>query len=112
RDGQVEAVAVLAAGEVGDAECGCVGGGGGGVVDGDVHVPDPGLGMRLVGQAAQLGRGTVDAPRSLLPHVRVHGGEQRGVQVPRGLAEDGGPVGGDRLGADAAQLGEGVLLLV
>src|SRR5690606_36257214 len=57
RDGQVQVVAVLGVDEVGDAQGGGVGGGGVGVADGDVHVPRPGLGLRLVGHAAQQGDG-------------------------------------------------------
>src|SRR5690606_4681041 len=79
RDGQGEAVAVLAADEVGDAQGGCVGGGGVGVADGDVDVPDPGLGLGC--QAAggvTVGVGGVVAgvaggARLPLPAALVHG---------------------------------------
>src|SRR5690606_17335608 len=100
RDGQVQVVAVLGVDEVGDAQGGGVGGGGVGVADGDVHVPRPGLGLRLVGHAAQQLRGVDRADVPCLTHAAEvlvalladHDVVLQGEHGVGGFAEDGGPV--------------------
>src|SRR5690606_10772143 len=97
RDGQVEAVAVVAADEVGDAQGGRVGGRGGGAADGDVHGPIPRL---LAGgqesRTATQGVGGVLAgvaggARLPLPAALVHGLYDVSSSAPLG-----GLVGGRR----------------